>query len=202
MTFRDLGQANIKGQRVLVRVDFNVPMEGGRISDDTRLRVALPTIRFLSTQGAKVVLIAHFDRPRGKRVAEMSLAPLVAPLSTLLDQPVYFADDCIGPAAAKVVGALEDGGVAMLENLRFHAGEEKNDPAFIEALAANGDIYVNDAFSAAHRAHASTEGLARKLPAYPGLSMQRELEALDSALGNPQRPVIGIVGGSGVCASP
>ena len=198
MTFRDLGQANIKGQRVLVRVDFNVPMEGGRISDDTRLRVALPTIRFLSTQGAKVVLIAHFDRPRGKRVAEMSLAPLVAPLSTLLDQPVYFADDCIGPAAAKVVGALEDGGVAMLENLRFHAGEEKNDPAFIEALAANGDIYVNDAFSAAHRAHASTEGLARKLPAYPGLSMQRELEALDSALGNPQRPVIGIVGGSKV----
>ncbi|MEI6281378.1 MAG: phosphoglycerate kinase [Alphaproteobacteria bacterium] len=198
MTFRDLGQANIKGQRVLVRVDFNVPMEGGRISDDTRLRVALPTIRFLSTQGAKVVLIAHFDRPRGKRVAEMSLAPLVAPLSTLLDQPVYFADDCIGPAAAKVVGALEDGGVAMLENLRFHAGEEKNDPAFIEALAANGDIFVNDAFSAAHRAHASTEGLARKLPAYPGLSMQRELEALDSALGNPQRPVIGIVGGSKV----
>ena len=198
MTFRDLGQANIKGQRVLVRVDFNVPMEGGRISDDTRLRVALPTIRFLSTQGAKVVLIAHFDRPRGKRVAEMSLAPLVAPLSTLLDQPVYFADDCIGPAAAKVVGALEDGDVAMLENLRFRAGEEKNDPAFIEALAANGDIYVNDAFSAAHRAHASTEGLARKLPAYPGLSMQRELEALDSALGNPQRPVIGIVGGSKV----
>jgi phosphoglycerate kinase len=198
MTFRDLGQANIKGQRVLVRVDFNVPMEGGRISDDTRLRVALPTIRFLSTQGAKVVLIAHFDRPRGKRVAEMSLAPLVAALSTLLDQPVYFADDCIGPAAAKVVRALEDGGVAMLENLRFHAGEEKNDPAFIEALAANGDIYVNDAFSAAHRAHASTEGLARKLPAYPGLSMQRELEALDSALGNPQRPLIGIVGGSKV----
>ncbi len=198
MTFRDLGQANIKGQRVLVRVDFNVPMEGGRISDDTRLRVALPTIWFLSTQGAKVVLIAHFDRPRGKRVAEMSLAPLVAPLSTLLDQPVYFAGDCIGPAAAKVVGALEDGGVAMLENLRFHAGEEKNDPAFIEALAANGDIFVNDAFSAAHRAHASTEGLARKLPAYPGLSMQRELEALDSALGNPQRPVIGIVGGSKV----
>jgi phosphoglycerate kinase len=198
MTFRDLGQANLKGQRVLVRVDFNVPMEGGRISDDTRLRVALPTIRFLSTQGAKVVLIAHFDRPRGKRVEEMSLAPLVAALSTLLDQPVYFADDCIGPAAAKVVGALEDGGVAMLENLRFHAGEEKNDPAFIEALAANGDIYVNDAFSAAHRAHASTEGLARKLPAYPGLSMQRELEALDSALGNPQRPLIGIVGGSKV----
>jgi phosphoglycerate kinase len=198
MTFRDLGQANLKGQRVLVRVDFNVPMEGGRISDDTRLRVALPTIRFLSTQGAKVVLIAHFDRPRGKRVAEMSLAPLVAALSTLLDQPVYFADDCIGPAAAKVVRALEDGGVAMLENLRFHAGEEKNDPAFIEALAANGDIYVNDAFSAAHRAHASTEGLARKLPAYPGLSMQRELEALDSALGNPQRPLIGIVGGSKV----
>ena len=198
MTFRDLGQANLKGQRVLVRVDFNVPMEGGRISDDTRLRVALPTIRFLSTQGAKVVLIAHFDRPRGKRVEEMSLAPLVAALSTLLDQPVYFADDCIGPAAAKVVGALEDGGVAMLETLRFRAGEEKNDPAFIEALAANGDIYVNDAFSAAHRAHASTEGLARKLPAYPGLSMQRELEALDSALGNPQRPLIGIVGGSKV----
>jgi phosphoglycerate kinase len=198
MAFRDLEHADLKGQRVLVRVDFNVPMEGGRITDDTRLRAALPTIRFLSTHGAKAVLIAHFDRPKGKRVAEMGLAPIVAPLSALLEQPVYFADDCIGPAAAKVVGALEDGGVALLENLRFHAGEEKNDPAFIDALAVNGNLYVNDAFSAVHRAHASTEGLAHKLPAYPGLAMKRELEALDSALGNPQRPVIGIVGGSKV----
>ena len=198
MTFRDLEHADLKGQRVLVRVDFNVPMDNGRITDDTRLRAALPTIHFLSTRGAKVVLIAHFDRPKGRRVADMSLKPIVEPLSALLEQPVFFADDCIGPAAAKVVGALEDGGVALLENLRFHAGEEKNDPAFVEALARNGDLYVDDAFSASHRAHASTEGLARKLPSYPGLAMQLELEALDSALGNPQRPVLGVIGGSKV----
>ncbi len=198
MAFRDLEHAELKGQRALVRVDFNVPMEDGRITDDTRLRSALPTIRFLSTHGAKVVLIAHFDRPKGKRVAEMSLGPVVDDLSALLEQPVAFADDCIGPAAAKAVTSLEEGGVALLENLRFHAGEEKNDPAFVAELAKLGDIYVNDAFSAAHRAHASTEGLAHVLPSYPGLSMQLELEALDSALGNPKRPVLGVVGGSKV----
>ncbi len=197
--FRTLDQAgDLSGKRVLVRVDFNVPMDGGRISDDTRLRAALPTIHYLSTRGAKVVLLAHFDRPKGKRVPEMSLKPVAEPLSDLLEQPVAWADDCIGPDATAVVGALEPGGVALLENLRYHAGEEKNDPAFADALAALGDLYVDDAFSAAHRAHASTEAIAHRLPAYAGLSMQRELEALEAALGSPKRPVLGVVGGSKV----
>ncbi|MEH0195532.1 phosphoglycerate kinase [Caulobacter sp. CCNWLY153] len=198
MTFRTLDTADLAGKRALVRVDFNVPVDGGRITDDTRLRAALPTIAFLSKAGAKVVLLAHFDRPKGKVVPEMSLGFVAEPLSKLLEQPVAFASDCVGPEAAKVVDALENGGVALLENVRFHAGEEKNDAEFAKALAANGDVYVNDAFSAAHRAHASTEGLAKLLPAYPGLAMQRELEALDAALGNPKKPVIGIVGGSKV----
>jgi phosphoglycerate kinase len=198
MGFRKLEDADLQGKRALVRVDFNVPMEGGAISDDTRLRAALPTIHFLSMRGARVVLLAHFDRPKGKRVPEMSLKPIAEPLSALLEQPVAFAGDCIGPDAAAVVDGLEPGGVALLENLRYHAGEEANDPAFAAELAKLGDLYVDDAFSAAHRAHASTEGLARLLPAYPGLAMQRELEALDAALGNPKRPVLGIVGGSKV----
>jgi phosphoglycerate kinase len=198
MPFRSLETADLAGKRALVRVDFNVPMDGGAITDDTRLRSALPTIHYLSTKGAKVILLAHFDRPGGKRVPAMSLQPVVGPLSDLLEQEVFFADDCIGPDAAKVVDALENGGVALLENIRFHAGEEANDPAFAADLAALGDLYVNDAFSAAHRAHASTEALARLLPAYPGLAMQRELEALDAALGAPKRPVLGIVGGSKV----
>jgi phosphoglycerate kinase len=198
MTFRNLETADLSGKRVLVRVDFNVPMDGGKVTDDTRLRAALPTIHFLSAKGAKVVLIAHFDRPKGKRVPEMSLAPVVEPLSALLEQPVAFADDCIGEAASKAVNGLENGGVALLENLRFHAGEEANDAGFAADLAANGDLYVNDAFSAAHRAHASTAAIASILPAYPGLAMQRELDALDAALGNPQRPVLGIVGGAKV----
>ncbi|HEX8232380.1 MAG TPA: phosphoglycerate kinase [Caulobacteraceae bacterium] len=198
MTFRSLANADLTGKRALVRVDFNVPMSDGRVGDDTRLRAALPTIRALSVAGAKVVLLAHFGRPKGKPNREMSLKPVVEPLSALLEQPVAFAPDCVGPEAERVVNALEDGGVALLENLRFHAGEEQNDPAFADQLARLGDLYVNDAFSAAHRAHASTEGLARRLPAYPGLAMQAELEALDKALGNPQRPVIGIVGGAKV----
>ncbi len=198
MAFRDLEKADLAGKTALVRVDFNVPMDGGEVSDDTRLRSALPTIHFLSSKGAKVVLIAHFDRPKGKRVPQMSLAPVVAPLSALLEQPVAFADDCVGEPAAKVIAGLENGGVALLENLRFHAGEEANDAGFADELAALGDLFVNDAFSAAHRAHASTEGLAKRLPAYPGLAMQRELDALDAALGKPQRPVLGIVGGSKV----
>jgi phosphoglycerate kinase len=199
MAFRTLEQAgDLKGKRALVRVDFNVPMADGRVSDDTRLRAALPTIHYLSLGGARVVLLAHFGRPKGKRVEEMSLKPVVAPLSDLLEQPVAFADDCIGPDAAKVVGGLEDGGVALLENLRFHPGEEKNDPAFAGRLAKLGDLYVDDAFSAAHRAHASTEGITHLLPAYAGLAMQAELEALDKALGNPERPVLGIVGGAKV----
>ncbi len=199
MAFRSLNQAgDLRGKRALVRVDFNVPMADGRVTDDTRLRAALPTIRFLSERGAKVVLLAHFGRPKGRRVEAESLRALAGPLSDLLEQPVAFAEDCVGRSAESLVGSLEDGGVALLENLRFHAGEEANDPAFIADLAALGDLYVNDAFSAAHRAHASTEGLARALPAYPGLAMQRELEALDAALGSPERPVLGIVGGSKV----
>jgi phosphoglycerate kinase len=198
MGFRRLEDADLQGKRALVRVDFNVPMEGGKVTDDTRLRAALPTIHALSIRGAKVVLLAHFDRPKGRRAPEMSLKPLAKPLSALLEQPVAFADDCIGPDAAKVVGKLADGGVALLENVRFHAGEEENDPAFVAELARLGDLYVNDAFSVAHRAQASTEGLAHVLPAYPGLSLHRELEMLDAALGNPKKPVLGVVGGSKV----
>ena len=198
MAFRSLSSADLSGKTALVRVDFNVPMDHGRITDDTRLRSALPTIELLAGAGARVVLLAHFDRPKGKRVPAMSLKPVVEPLAALLQTPVAFADDCIGDVAKAVVDGLKPGGVALMENLRFHAGEEANDPAFAAALAKLGDIYVNDAFSAAHRAHASTEGVARLLPAYPGAAMERELHALDTALGNPQRPVMGIVGGSKV----
>ncbi len=198
MTFRTLQGADLSGKTALVRVDFNVPMDDGQITDDTRLRAALPTIELLSKAGAKVVLLAHFDRPKGKRIPEMSLKPILPALSKLVGKQVAWADDCIGADAKAVVDGLKPGGVALLENLRYHAGEEKNDPAFAAELAKLGDIYVNDAFSAAHRAHASTEGVAKLLPAYPGLSMERELNALDAALGNPQRPVLGIVGGSKV----
>ncbi len=198
MAFRTLDQADLKDKRALVRVDFNLPMQAGAISDDTRLRVALPTIEKLRQGGAKVILLAHFDRPKGKVVPAMSLKPVAEPLAKLLGAPVAFAGDCIGPDAAKAIAALQPGSVLLLENLRFHPGEESNDPGFAKALAAEGDLYVNDAFSAAHRAHASTEGLARLLPAYAGEAMRRELEALDRALGKPERPVLGIVGGSKV----
>lgn len=196
--FRTLDGVDVKGKRALVRVDFNVPMEDGRVTDDTRLAAALPTIRKLQDGGAKVILVSHFDRPKGKVVPSMSLKPVVAPLEKLLGAPVAFADDCVGDAAARAVGAMRDGDVLLLENLRFHAGEEANDPAFAEDLAANGDLYVDDAFSAAHRAHASTEALAHLLPAYAGEQMRRELEALNAALGHPKKPVLGIVGGSKV----
>jgi len=195
-TLDDLGPT--AGQRALVRVDFNVPMEAGRVADATRLDAALPTIRDLAAKGAKVILLAHFDRPKGKRVPEMSLAPVAPALAERLGAPVAFAEDCIGEAAAAAVEALPEGGVLLLENTRFHAGEEANDPALVRALAALGDLYVNDAFSAAHRAHASTEGLARTLPAYAGRSMQRELEHLNRALGQPVRPVLAVVGGAKV----
>jgi phosphoglycerate kinase len=198
MTFRILDDAELQGRRALVRVDFNVPMADGRVSDDTRLRAALPTIGKLRAGGAKVILLAHFDRPKGKRVPEMSLRPVVEPLAKLIGAPVGFADDCAGPAAKAAVEAMQPGDVLLLENVRFEAGEEANEPAFAAALAANGDLYVNDAFSAAHRAHASTEGLARRLPAYAGEQMRRELDALDAALGKPKRPVMGIVGGAKV----
>ena len=198
MAFRTLDQADLRGKRVLVRVDFNVPMQDGAISDDTRLRAALPTIQELRKAGAKVILLAHFDRPKGKRVPSMSLRPVVEPLAALIGAPVAFAEDCVGEAAERAEGYLKPGGVLLLENLRYHAGEEKNDPIFAQQLAALGDLYVDDAFSAAHRAHASTDGLAHLLPAYAGEAMRRELTALDRALGNPERPVLGIVGGSKV----
>ena len=199
MPFRTLDDLKITpGLRALVRVDFNVPMEDGKVSDDTRLRSALPTIRDLTAAGAKVILIAHFDRPKGKRVPEMSLKPIVAPLAALLGGPVAFADDCIGHQAEDAVAALTNGGVLLLENLRFHAEEEANDEGFAEALAKLADVYVNDAFSVSHRAHASTEGVTHDLPAYAGRSMQAELTALEAALGSPRRPVLGIVGGSKV----
>ncbi|MDO8801886.1 phosphoglycerate kinase [Phenylobacterium sp.] len=198
MAFRTLDDADLKGRRALVRVDFNVPMHDGAVSDDTRLRAALPTIAKLRAGGAKVILLAHFDRPKGKVVPAMSLEPIAPALSKVLGAPVAFGPDCVGPAAASAIAALKDGDVLLLENVRFHPGEEKNDLEFAKALAANGDLYVNDAFSAAHRAHASTEGLAHLLPAYAGEQMRLELTALDKALGNPERPVMGIVGGSKV----
>ncbi|MEE2850016.1 MAG: phosphoglycerate kinase [Pseudomonadota bacterium] len=199
MTFRTLDDAmDLAGKTALVRVDFNVPMEGGKVTDDTRLRVALPTIQRLRDAGAKVALLAHFDRPKGQRVPSMSLKPVVQPLEELLGAPVRFADDCIGPDAVEAIRDLDVGGVVLLENVRFHAAEEANDPVFAQKLADLGDLYVNDAFSAAHRAHASTEGVAHHIPAYAGESMRRELDALDAALGKPQKPVVGIVGGSKV----
>src|SRR5665213_77692 len=198
MSFRTLDQVDLRGKRVLVREDFNVPMQDGKITDDTRLRVAVPTIALLRKAGAKVILISHFDRPKGKRVPSMSLKPVVEPLSKLIGTEVVFADDCIGEVAERAVGFLEPGGVLLLENLRYHAGEEANDEGFARKLAVLGDIYVNDAFSASHRAHASIEAIAHLLPAYAGEDMRRELAALDSALGHPQRPVMGIVGGSKV----
>ena len=198
MGFRTLDDVDPAGQRVLVRVDFNVPVDDGKITDDTRLRAALPTIQELRRKSARVVLLSHFGRPKGQRVESMSLRFLVQPLSALIGVPVEFADDCIGQAALDAEEALGNGDVLLLENLRFHAGEEKNDPEFARELAILGDLYVNDAFSAAHRAHASTEGIARILPACAGRSMQTELEHLEKALGSPERPVMGIVGGAKV----
>ena len=198
MGFRTLDDVDAAGKRVLVRVDFNVPMEDGRVTDDTRLKAALPTIGELRAEGARVILLSHFDRPKGKRVDSMSLRPVVEPLARLIGAPVAFADDCIGPEAQEAVARLHDGDVLLLENLRFHPGEEANDPGFSRELASLGDLYVDDSFSTAHRAHASTEGVTRILPAYAGRAMQTELEHLEKALGSPQRPVMGIVGGAKV----
>jgi len=198
MTFKTLGDADLAGKRALVRVDFNVPMADGEVSDDTRLRAAVPTIEKLRAGGAKVILLAHFDRPKGKFVPSMSLAPIAPALAKVLGHPVGFVGDCAGPDVAAAVAAMAPGDVILLENVRFYPGEEKNDPAFARALAENGDLYVNDAFSAAHRAHASTEGLAHVLPAYAGEQMRLELTMLNKALGHPERPVMGIVGGSKV----
>jgi phosphoglycerate kinase len=196
--FRTLDQLEPAGKRVLVRADLNVPVRDGQISDRTRIERLVPTLKELSDKGARVIVCSHFDRPKGKRVPEMSLKPLAEALSHALGKPVAFADDCVGPVAEDAVAALKDGDVLLLENTRYHAGEEKNDPALVDGLAKLADAYVNDAFSAAHRAHASTEGVAHKLPAYAGRLMQAELEALDAALGNPSRPVVAIVGGAKV----
>ena len=198
MPFRTLDNVPVAGRRVLLRVDLNVPVRDGKITDLTRIERLSPTIRELASKGARVVVCSHFDRPKGKIVPEMSLRPMADALAHVLGAPVAFADDCIGEPAAHAIAALADGGVLVLENTRFHAGEETNDPAFAAALAKSGDIFVNDAFSAAHRAHASTEGVAHLLPSYAGRLMQAELEALDAALSTPARPVMAIVGGSKV----
>ncbi|MBO6757876.1 MAG: phosphoglycerate kinase [Roseibium sp.] len=199
MTFNTLDAlSDISGKRVLVRVDLNVPMDGGRVTDTTRIDRVLPTIRELTDKGAKVILLAHFGRPKGERVAGMSLAPVAPAVADRLGRPVAFVEDCIGEPAANAIAAMNTGDILLLENTRYHAGEEKNAGDFAKALADNGDIYVNDAFSAAHRAHGSTEGIARLLPAYAGRTMQAELEALQSALGTPRRPVMAIVGGAKV----
>ena len=187
------------GARVLVRGDLNVPMRDGVVTEATRIERLAPTILELADRGCKVVVMSHFDRPEGRVVAEMSLKPLVEPLKAALGgRNVVFIDDCIGDAAEAAIAALPEGGIALLENLRFHAGEEANDDVFINALALLGDAFVNDAFSAAHRAHASTEGIARVLPSAAGRSMQAELDALEVALGDPDRPVVAVVGGAKV----
>ncbi|MFC4165803.1 phosphoglycerate kinase [Teichococcus aestuarii] len=196
--FRTLDQLDPAGKRVLLRADLNLPVRDGQITDRTRIERLSPTIRELAEKGARVIVCSHFDRPKGKRVPEMSLKPMAEALAGSLGRPVAFADDCIGPVAEAAVAALKDGEVLVLENTRYHAGEEKNDPAMAEALAKLGDVFVNDAFSAAHRAHASTEGVAHRLPSYAGRLMQAELEALDAALGTPARPVVAIVGGAKV----
>jgi len=196
--FKTIDTINVSGKRVLVRVDLNVPMKNGKVTDATRIERAAPTVAELAAKGAKVVVLSHFGRPDGKPVAEMSLRPLVEPLAAALGRPVAFAEDCIGPLAEAAVAALKPGDIVLLENLRFHKEEEKNDSAFVDKLAALGEIYVNDAFSTAHRAHASTEGIANRLPAAAGRLMQAELEALEKALGTPRRPVCAVVGGAKV----
>lgn len=190
--------ADVAGKRVLVRADLNVPVKDGKVSDSTRIERFLPTVRDLAGRGAKVIVLAHFGRPDGQANPKMSLAPIAAKLGEMLGSPVAFAADCIGEAAGKAVAVLAAGGVLVLENTRFHAGEEANDKAFTSALAANGDLYVNDAFSCAHRAHASTEGLAHLLPAYAGPQMLAEIDALRVALEAPKKPVAAVVGGSKV----
>src|SRR5690349_1025634 len=196
--FRTLDQFDPRGKRVLVRVDFNVPMQAGEVTDATRIERAATTLKELSDKGAKVVALSHFGRPKGKRESSMSLEPIARALARVLGRPVVFAQDCVGEQAERVVDVLPDGGIALLENLRFHAGEEKNDKAFADQLASLGDVYVNDAFSASHRAHASITGLAERLPAYAGRLMQAELEALEGALGGAQRPTAAVIGGAKV----
>jgi len=198
MAARTLDDVDVKGLRVLLRADLNVPMQGGMISDTSRLERVAPTIAELAGKGAKVIVCSHFDRPNGQIVPAMSLRPIAEALGRILGKPVAFAEDCVGPVPGAAVALLPDGGVLVLENTRFHRGEESNEPRFSRELADLADIYVNDAFSAAHRAHASTEGVAHLLPSFAGRLMQAELAALEAALGNPARPVAAIVAGSKV----
>jgi phosphoglycerate kinase len=198
-SFKRIADAgNLTGKVALVRVDFNVPMENGLVTDDTRLRAAVDTVQSLRTAGAKVALLAHFGRPKGERVAEMSLAPVAGAFAKVLGANVSFVADCKGEHVKKAIADLQPAGVILLENTRFYKGEEKGDPELAKEIASLGDIYVNDAFSAAHRRHVTTAVLAELLPAYAGVTMEAELDALDKALGNPQRPVMAIVGGAKV----
>jgi phosphoglycerate kinase len=195
-TLDDLG--DIKGKRALVRVDLNVPMADGRVTDETRLRALLPTVIELADKGAKVLLLAHFGRPKGAKHSEMSVSMVLDALQEVLGREIMFVPEIAGDVVTQSVGILADGDIALLENTRFWPGEENNDPELAKAVAFNGDFYVNDAFSAAHRAHMSTEGLAHLLPAYAGRSMEAELKALEAALGNPEHPVAAVVGGAKV----
>ncbi|SMX28585.1 Phosphoglycerate kinase [Pelagimonas phthalicica] len=198
MAWKTLDDMDLAGKRVLTRVDINVPVENGKVTDTTRIERIAATVQDILDRGGKPVLLAHFGRPKGERNPDMSLQPLIPALEAVFGASVVFAADCVGPAAAAVVDALQEGQVALLENTRFHAGETKNDADLAAEMAKLGDIYCNDAFSAAHRAHASTEGLARLLPACAGRLMQAELSALESALGTPERPVLAVVGGAKV----
>jgi phosphoglycerate kinase len=192
-TIRDI---DVRGRRVLVRVDFNVPLDQGKVADDTRIRAALPTIRYLMEHGARVILMSHLGRPKGKVKEELRLTPVAERLSELLDKPVAMAVDCVGEEVETAVDRLRPGHVLLLENLRFHPGEEANDPEFVSRLASLGQVYVNDAFGTAHRAHASTEGVAHRLPAVAGFLMEKELKFLSKALENPEPPFVAILGGA------
>jgi phosphoglycerate kinase len=194
-TFRTLDHADVKGKRVLMRVDLNVPVENGVVSDATRIERTAPSITELADKGAKVILLSHFGRPKGRDAAN-SLKPVAAELAHTIKRPIKFVDDCIGEKAERAVAAMRNGDILCLENTRFYPGEEKNDPAFVAALAKLGDLFVNDAFSVSHRAHASTEGLSRLLPAYAGRTLQAELEAFEKVLDKPGRPLAAIVGGA------
>lgn len=198
-SYLTVDQARLKGRRVLVRVDFNVPLDGsGRITNDLRIRESVPTIQRLVQQGARTILCSHLGRPGGKREPALSLQPVAQRLSQMLGRPVAFVEECVGPPAESAAGRLGDGDVLLLENLRYHKEEEKNEPDFVEALARLADAYVNDAFGTAHRAHASTEGVARRLPAYAGDLMRKELEALGGLFANPARPFVAVLGGAKV----
>ena len=198
MAWKTIDDVALAGKTVLTRVDINVPMEGSVVTDTTRIDKIRPTVENIIALGGKVVLLAHFDRPKGRVVSEMSLAHVMGAVAASLGRKVVFGSDCVGQPAREAIAAAGQGDVVLLENTRFHPGEEKNDPAFAAEMAALGDVFVNDAFSAAHRAHASTEALARLLPAAAGRLMEAELRALEAALGTPQRPVVAVVGGAKV----